>query len=516
MENAGDFPPLSPEHLRVLADAVPQIIWTNDAQGTANYFNRRWYEFTGLSFEESKGVGWEAVVHPDDASATKARWADALNRGETFDSARRLRAANGEYRWFIGRNVPLKDESGQVTSWFGTDTDIQELKNAQADLEAASERLRLLMDSALEHAIIGMNLDRQVVSWNPGARNIIGFEVEEIVGQTADVIFTQLDREACLPEMEAQRAIQNGRSEDNRWHLRKDGQRFFANGVMLPMHSAPDGPLVGLLKILRDDTAAENARLALARSRAELENALRQTKEARAEAEEANRAKDHFLAILSHELRTPLSPIIMGSELLKQDPNLSSEAKRILEMIQRNIKLEARLIDDLLDVTRITRGAVDIGLMQMDLHQVVNHAIEIAQPDVLGRGLHLTVQLEAVHHQMMGDPARLQQVVWNILKNACKFTPCGGKILIHTWNETPAAITVEVIDTGLGIEPDAIQNIFRPFTQANIAIAGEYGGLGLGLSICKATVDAHGGTIMARSDGLGRGSAFIINLPLNT
>ncbi len=506
---------VSEERMRTLADAVPQIIWANNAEGVANYFNQRWGEFTGLSFEESAVAGWQAIVHPDDAPASKERWLRAQATGEVFDTEYRLRRADGEYCWFIGRNVPVRDEEGHVTGWFGTATDIHELKKAERALGESSERLRLIVESAEEHAIITKDLERRITSWNPGAERTVGYTAEEIIGQSCDVIFTQEDCAIGQPELEVTTALADGRASDERWHVRKDGSRFWGSGVMLPMRDRPGGAVIGFLKIFRDETERLRARDALEGSRAELWAALQETERARAEAESASVAKDHFLAVLSHELRTPLTPVIMALRILARDRSLSPASAEALAMIQRNVQIEAHFIDDMLDVTRIARGKMEIVREPTSLHEAITQAVEIAAPDMQGKAQTLTVSLHAGEHTLQGDSRRLQQVFWNLLKNASKFTPARGAISISSRNEA-GRIVVEVRDSGIGFEPDAAERIFIAFEQADKAVTREFGGLGLGLAISKATVDAHGGALRAESAGPGKGASFIVELPLTT
>ena len=633
----------SEERLRTLADAVPQIIWANSGDGVANYFNRRWYEYSGLSFEQSHGPGWQAIVHPDDAPASTAEWNRVLAAGEIFDTEYRLRGADGEYRWFIGRNVPMRSAGNGVVGWFGTATDIHDLKQAEqawraseerhrialqsaemaawdydvaagtvfwneqhfrilgleplddvltvefflgfvhpedqsfvaehlrqaveesgiyraefrvirADngavrwmngfgkavakeagrntrmsgvmfdvterrqageaLAAAQERLRLIVNSSHEHAILSLDLERRVESWNPGAEKIFGYSREEMLGRSADVIFTAEDRAAGVPAQEANSALAEGRAADERWHQRKDGSRLWVNGTTMPMRAQPGGAVIGLVKILRDETAAREAREALERSRQELLAALRETESARAAAETAGQAKDHFLAVLSHELRTPLMPITMALAALSKRQDLPEAITRTFAMIQRNVELEKGFIDDLLDVTRIERGKMEITRADINLHEAVERAVEVSMPDIQAKGQRLTVTLEDQACPYSGDFARLQQVFWNLLKNASKFTPRGGLIEVRSRCQVGDQFVVEIIDSGIGLEADAIARNFRPFEQANVDITREFGGLGLGLAIAKATVDAHGGTLRVSSPGLGQGATFTVSLPL--
>jgi signal transduction histidine kinase len=226
----------------------------------------------------------------------------------------------------------------------------------------------------------------------------------------------------------------------------------------------------------------------------------------------ANAAKDQFLALLSHELRNPLSPVIaMVGELEASAPD-SPEIRQALEVIRRNVELEARLIDDLLDVTRISKGKLQLSLEVVCVHEVLQRAYEICREDIAEKGIEARFQLHAERVHVEGDPARLQQVFWNLIKNSVKFTPANGRITIETLNPSPDEIQIRIIDTGIGIEPEKIDKIFNAFEQGQSSITRRFGGLGLGLAISKAMVNAHNGKIHVVSAGKDQGSTFTVDL----
>ena len=233
---------------------------------------------------------------------------------------------------------------------------------------------------------------------------------------------------------------------------------------------------------------------------------------AKNEAEEANRAKDRFLAMLSHELRTPLTPVLMTIASLRREPNLSDDLRRDLEVLQRNVELEALLIDDLLDLTRIAHGKLELHNDAVDIHGTIEHALSISAADILAKKIQVVRHLDAKEHHCWADPARLQQVFWNLVKNSAKFTPEGGRVEISTRNNDAHQIIIEVSDTGIGIDPKLMPRIFDAFEQGGGVITSKYGGLGLGLAISKRVVDLHHGTIAARSDGPGHGATFTVTL----
>ncbi|HYO29260.1 MAG TPA: ATP-binding protein, partial [Thermomicrobiales bacterium] len=247
----------------------------------------------------------------------------------------------------------------------------------------------------------------------------------------------------------------------------------------------------------------------------ERETLLGRERSARAEAESANQAKDRFLAVLSHELRTPLTPVAMAATAMEMDARLPFECREDAAMIRRNIDLETRLIDDLLDLSRVTSGKLRLNRQRTDVHRLISHVLETVGAELHDKQLKIERQLTAADDRVDADSARLQQTLWNLLKNAAKFTPPGGKVFIGTRNEA-GRLLIEVGDTGKGIAADVLPRIFDPFEQGAADVTQRYGGMGLGLAIAKAVVDLHGGTISADSGGEGKGAVFTVALPLST
>jgi two-component system CheB/CheR fusion protein len=273
------------------------------------------------------------------------------------------------------------------------------------------------------------------------------------------------------------------------------------NGVLelfSPRTIRPDDDLLALMGLL-------GSQIGLFIHRRKLDAELKRQKEA---AESANAAKDRFLATLSHELRTPLTPILIWAGGMVREPSLTAEVREGLEMVCRNVELEARLIDDLLDLTRIARGKLQLNLRKSDAHDLLNHASEIVREEISSRKLKLSLELHATDHTVMADESRLQQVFWNLLKNASKFTPRQGEVTVRTSNPRPHALHVEIRDTGIGIEAGNLEKIFEAFEQGSTRREG----LGLGLAISKAIVEMHHGSIRAFSEGPGKGAKFIIDL----
>ena len=243
---------------------------------------------------------------------------------------------------------------------------------------------------------------------------------------------------------------------------------------------------------------------------AEMQLQLIREQAARAEAELANQAKDRFIAVLSHELRTPLTPILFASSILSRDPTVPEPIREELKIITRNVELEARLIDDLLDVTRISQGKLSLELATADARELIHSALRICSSEITAKNLTVRLELEAIEHRISADAARLQQILWNLIQNAVKFTPSGGQITLRSNNPRSGWLRLEVIDSGIGITSDALARIFDPFEQA---VGTGFGGLGLGLTISKAIVELHGGKIFASSAGADHGAMFVIELP---
>jgi PAS domain S-box-containing protein len=244
----------------------------------------------------------------------------------------------------------------------------------------------------------------------------------------------------------------------------------------------------------------------------ERERLLASEQAARQIAEEANRAKDRFLAMLSHELRTPLTPVLAGASVLEMIPDLPDQARNSVRMIRRNVELEARLIDDLLDLTRVANGKLRLSLETVDVHDVMDSVLELFRSEIQVKQQDVHVQKNAAHHYVLADRARLQQMLWNLIRNAAKFTPDGGHIYVRTRDER-MHVQISVEDTGIGIEPEQIGKLFNAFEQGDQNMTRQFGGLGLGLAITKALTDVHGGTVIAQSPGAHCGATFTITLP---
>jgi PAS domain S-box-containing protein len=469
----------SERRLQMLADAVPQVIWVNESGGKAIYFNRRWFEYTGLNYEQSAGPGWQAVVHTDDAPASGEKWSRALEAGEIFDAEYRLRRYDGIYRWFIGRNVPTRDEAGKITGWFGSATDINDLKQAQEALGRSEARLKITMESAIDYAIITMDTKRRIERWSSGATALFGYTEAEVAGRSADIIFTDEDRQAGVPDKEMETARKAGKATDERWHQRKDGTRFYVSGAMTPIY---EDTLTGFVKVAQDVT----------------------------ERKLLEQQKDEFISIASHELKTPVTTIKAYSEFLKEVSEDHGNDEITLLVSKLNIQVDrlTGLVMSLLDTTKISEGQLTLFPEKFNINQLITERIDELQHTTT---IHKLVFVPGQDKYVTADKERIGQVLTNLISNGIKYSPKGGNIII-TISGTEKCIQVSVKDNGIGIPGELKDRIFERFYRVHTEEISTYPGMGLGLYIAARIIQRHGGKIWAESNPH-EGSTFYFSLP---
>jgi two-component system CheB/CheR fusion protein len=419
---------------------------------------------------------------------------------------------DSRHKWYLVRMLPYRTLDDHIAGIVLTLVDVTERKHGQAALSASEERLRLVVDSAVEYAIFSMDLERRVTSWNAGAQRLLGFAESEILGQSCDVIFTDEDRAAGVPEREAATALREGRAMDERTHQRKDGERFWASGAMTPMRDAA-GTVIGLVKVLRDQTAERLTSDALAQGRIELLQALEEKEKARLELEAADAAKDRFLAVLSHELRNPLASISGAAETLAAGTSEGDAHARAIRILRQQVGSMRDLLDDLLDVSRLRLGRFAMSQRRVALRSVVDAAVETARSEIERRRHELSVSLPARPVMLDADPSRISQVLSNLLINAAKYTEDGGRIAL-TGRTEGAQLVLTVADNGRGLDAKTLESMFDMFWQSGEIATKSAHSMGIGLSLVRSIVQMHGGTVEARSDGPGHGSAFTVRLPL--
>ena len=353
----------SEENFRDLANSISQLAWMADATGFIFWYNNRWFDYTGTTLEDMQGWGWQTVHHPDELERVTEKFKAHLASGETWEDTFPLRSKTGEYRWFLSRALPIRNENDEIVRWFGTNTDVEELRQA------------------------------------------------------------------------------------------------------------------------------------------------------RLQAEQANRLKDEFLATLSHELRTPLNAILGWSQMLKSRKTSEDETEKALSIIERSARAQNQLIDDLLDVSRIITGKLRLNVRAVDLTNTITAAVDAARPAAEAKGIRLQILLDPQAEPISGDPDRLQQIVWNILSNAVKFTPKGGRVQVRL-ERVNSHVEIVISDTGKGIEKEFLPHVFDRFRQSDGSMTRRHGGLGLGLAIVRQLVELHGGQVSVSSEGDGQGATFTVSLPV--
>jgi PAS domain S-box-containing protein len=364
-------------------------------------------------------------------------------------------------------------------------------------LAQAEGRFRLFMESVKDYAIVLMDPDGRVIDCNAGAELILGYG-PEMLGQTFAIFFPDDDRRAGVPERELRKSAETGQVSDDRWHVRKDGSYFWAFGITNAMRDER-GTLRGFAKILRDSS-----------ERKRLEDELRDKNEA---LQNADRLKDEFLAMLAHELRNPLAPIFNALSILRRERTLSEVGQQARSIIERQARGLSDLVDDLLDVSRVTTGKIQLNKAIVDFRDIINAAVQANRSHLEARKHSLTLSLPRKPLWLNADRTRIEQVVTNLLSNASKYSDEGSRIEVTAAKEGHFAV-LRVRDWGIGIPPDFLPRVFDLFAQGDWSLTRSQGGLGVGLTLVRKLVEMHGGDAEATSKGLGEGSEFIVSLPI--
>jgi PAS domain S-box-containing protein len=477
--------------MRATLESTTDGILVTDGAGKVTGFNEKYIEMWRVPRElvEARADGPLRKVASQQLNdpqqfVARIHEIEASSLPESFDI---LEFADGRIFERYSKLQSIENRSvGRVWSF----RDITERNQA----EITSQRLSAIVNSS-DDAIVGKDLSSIVTSWNAGAERIFGYSAAEMIGTSImrlipedhqaeeDLILSRIRRGERVDPIETVRVA-------------KDGRLLDVSITVSPIKDST-GKVVGASKVGRDISERKRA-----------EERLHAAKIA---AERANLAKDDFLAVLSHELRTPLTPALAAASYLAEHEELPPHLREEVTAIRRNVQFEARLIDDLLDLTRITRGKLDLHLEAVDAHRLVHNALTIVHEDVARKELEVVTDLSAPEHYISADPIRIQQVFWNLLNNAVKFTPHGGRIAIHTANDGERFV-FEIVDNGIGIDPEHQARIFHAFEQGEHSVIRQFGGLGLGLTISQTLLKLHGGTISVQSDGKGRGASFRVTL----
>jgi len=486
----------SQEQLSTTLRSIGDAVLATDRRGLVTFLNPVAETLTGWLSAEAIGRPVEEVfriVNETSRACVESPVRRVIDEGVVVGLANHtlLLTRDGREIPIADSGAPIHDAQGAVAGVVLVFRDIGD----QREAGRANQRLAAIVSSA-DFAVVGETIDNVITDWNPGAEALFGFTAAEMIGRQMGRLAPP---ESPDPSPELTRELIAGRrvAEFDARQVTRDG-RWLDVVVRLSPIRGEDGDVIGISRLIRDVT--------------ERRRQSREIAEARQRAEEASAAKDRFLATLSHELRTPLTPVMASVHRLERRGDLGPGMAESLAMIRRNIELEARLIDDLLDLTRIARGKVTLDRAPLDVHLVLSSVAQSSRSEFLQKGVALLTNLSAADHYALADGARLQQIFWNILKNAAKFTPQGGRVTLRTENPKPGRIRIVVADTGRGIRSDSLVRIFEAFDQGDVTAVRRGGGLGLGLAIARNLVEMHGGAISAASEGEGLGASFAVDL----
>jgi PAS domain S-box-containing protein len=490
--------------LRVTLQSIGDAVITTDTAGRVVSMNAVAESLTGWDARDAVGLPLDQVFRIIDEE-TRIRASNpvtrALREGAIVGLANHtvLVRKDGSEFPVDDSAAPIRNEMGQVAGCVLTFREVTLQRKLEQDLakQLVSARLLASIVESSDDAIISKSLDGTIQSWNLGAERLFGYPAEEAIGRHISLVIPpdrMAEEDEIVANLRAGRRIDHFETE----RVRSDGSRVFVSLTISPLRDE-EGVVIGASKIVRDIT-----------SRRELENNLRHLA---ADLSEANHRKDEFLAMLAHELRNPLAPISNAVHILRAGDGDGSAVQEVGAMLERQVKQMARLVDDLLDMSRITRGTIELRTQPIELAPVVRQAVESSKSWCDDLEHQLTVSVSDEPLRLRADPARLVQVIGNLINNACKFTDRGGRIHLDVRREDEQAV-IRLRDNGIGISTEQKDRIFEMFSQVDTSLERSRDGLGLGLTLVKGLVEQHGGSVSVQSDGVGHGSEFVVRLPL--
>jgi PAS domain S-box-containing protein len=538
----------SEERFRSLVTATSDIIWATPPSGEFVEDQPGWSAFTGQPREEYQGWGWLEAVHPEDRERSVRAWEDALATHTSFQVEHRLRHHDGSYRHMMARAVPVLEKDGSVREWVGAHRDMTRQRQGEAELER-------LLAREQRHAVQlqGLASAALVISEADSVEHVlkaITEQAREVIGAHQSV--TSLSVEGSWAQALHSVSMSDKYGAWRDWKQATEGTGLYTwvcrlnlpmrltqtelethpawkgfgrhTGKHPPMRgwlAAPlvgrDGRNLGLIQLsdrYEGEFSSEDEAILVQLAR--MASVAIENTRLMAETQAANRAKDEFLAVMSHELRTPLTAVLGWTQMLRSRQNDAKAVEKGLSVIERNARTLAQLIEDVLDVSRIITGKLTLHRRGVDLVGVVQAAVEVVKPHAEQKAVALALEVDVGGNgtaMLVGDPARLQQVCWNLLVNAVKFTPGGGRVRVRVERDE-RELRLRVTDTGKGIRADSLPHLFERFWQADGSATREHGGLGLGLAIVHHLVGLHGGQVRAESAGEGMGSTFTVTLPV--
>ena len=483
---------------KTLADNIAQFAWMADANGWIYWYNQRWYDFTGSNLEEMEGSGWKKVLHPDHIDSVVKIFQHSLDSGEPWEDTFPLRGKDGRYRWFLSHALPIRRD-GQIVNWFGSNTDITEHREIEQSLRESEQRMRLATE-ATGVGIWEWNVRTGQVRWDSQMFRIYGVP-ESTDGLVEYSVWsnTVVPEGLKLQEELLQNTVNTLQSSSREFKIRRTNDQEIRNIQSFEtVRTDAQGIAEWVVGTNLDITERKRA-----------DDALRSLA---ADLSDMDRRKDEFLATLAHELRNPLAPIRSGLQLLQLTDINEKEAQQTRGMMERQLAQLVRLVDDLMDVSRIVTGRIELQKKPIILSDVLSSAIETSRPLIEQMNHQLSVKLSESPIQLDADFTRLAQVFLNLLNNAAKYSEPNGSIFIDVRLDSKFA-AISIRDSGIGISAEQFPRIFEMFTQVDHSLEKTRGGLGIGLSLVRRLVEMHGGSVEAKSAGVGKGCEFLVRIP---
>ncbi|MEP6765085.1 MAG: CheR family methyltransferase [Gemmatimonadaceae bacterium] len=479
----------SERRFRQLAETIPHLAWMADSTGSIFWYNQRWYDYTGTKFEDMQGWGWTRVHDPELLPAVKERWRNSISSGDTFNMVFPLLGKDGQYRPFLTRVNPFRDEHGFIKLWFGTNTDLTEERATAATLERRQRELQTLADNSPD-VLTRFDKTLRHVFVSAAIETATGLKPSAYVGKTHREMGTP-EPLAAHWELQIKKVFATGQHQRTEFSIETPTGLRHYTGLLVP-ELDQQGNVEFVLSFAHDSTSEREA-----------EDELR----------DANRRKDEFLATLAHELRNPLAPVRNGLELLRPATSMDAAVEAVRVMMERQIVNMTRLIDDLLDISRVSLGKVELKLKPVSIQSIIAGAVEVIRPAIESAKHELRLRVPESDLIVVADSTRLIQVVGNLLHNAAKYTPDAGRITLDVARDGKEVV-IRITDNGIGIPSGMLVRIFEKFAQIDYTIERSRDGLGIGLSLAKQLVLLHEGTIRAESGGPNMGSTFTVLLPV--
>jgi len=521
------------EKFRLLADSMPQHVWTADTKGHFDYFNKSVFNYSGMTRERTEALGWLEIVHPDDREETVRLWNAAINSGEDFLIEHRFRRHDGVYRWQLSRATPSRDKEGKIRMWVGSSTDIEdqklfanqlekkvrqrtkELKKLNDSLRKSEQRYHLMVEEVQDYAILYLNPEGTVENWNKGAEKIKGYTAEEIIGKNFSTFYTASDKQSGLPQYLLSKAATTGRARQEGWRVRKDGSTFWASVVITAVHD-DSNQIIGFSKVTHDLTEKKQAADALEANALQLEQKNDQL-------QKMNKELESFAYISSHDLQEPLRKIqTFSSRILEKEfDKLSEDTKDNFLRMQNAAKRMQLLIEDLLAYSRTSNS--EKKYVNTDLKKLIDEVRDDLSEELEKNKVILDVR-DMCHCPVI--PFQFRQLMQNLITNSIKFakehipahiiieseTKTGKELNQKGLNDDMMYCHVSIADNGIGFEPQYSRKIFEVFQRLHART--DYVGTGIGLAIVKKIVENHDGIITATSE-LDQGARFDIYFPIH-